>query len=125
MSDKQIFQVQAMIVDDIKVSPQGSIKFKIETQEGQTGDTISRFSTMRNKLGWFNFAVPMIQAEDLLKLPEIKTVEKGEQTPAQKLRAALFVLWQKAPEGFKTDEEHYKYYAERMRQWVLEKIPKE
>ena len=120
----EIFTIPAEMIK-AETKRNNSVKLIFESQENISAEALKRAFEWRNQVGHLVFAVRQLEPSDLLSLPEIKTVEKGEKSPGQKLRAALYVMWQHFPEDFKTDEEHYKYYMEKFRQHILDKLPKE
>jgi len=92
MTDKQIFQIPAVITGDRSIAS-GSRKFTIETQEALSAENLQRLISMENKVGWFTFMVKLIEATDVVDLPEIdKSKYPQSKTPGQRLRSALFRL---------------------------------
>jgi hypothetical protein len=119
-----IFQVPAEMIK-AETKRNKSIRLTFDSQENVSAEALKRVFEWRDQVGWLLFAVRQHEPQDLLTLPEIQTVEEDELKPSVKMRRALHVLWSKVPEGFKTDEDHYKYYMEKYRQHVLSKIPDE
>lgn len=92
MDDTQIFQLPGVILSD-KSMANGARRFTIETQEALSPDMLHRLITLENKIGWFTFMVKMIEAQDVIDLPEIdKSKYPQAKTPGQRLRGALFAL---------------------------------
>ena len=74
-----------------------------------------------DQLGWLVFATARIQPENLVNLPEIKPEFKNEKSPAQRLKAILFVYWNQ--NGSKGDfEDFYKDYIEKIIENIREKL---
>ena len=112
MSDVKIFSAPGYITG-IKTMAQ-HWRITIDTQENLPGEAIGMLASMQDSHGYFVFKMTPIEAEDLA-LPDIKPVEKGEKTPSQRLRAVLYLLWkQEGDKNFKTPDEHYKYWMEKL-----------
>lgn len=92
--DKQIFQIPATIISD-KSMANGCRRFVVETQEMIEAEKMQQLISMENKLGWFNFAVRIIEPKDLLDLPELEKTFDTKKSPAQRLRGVLYRLWEK------------------------------
>ena len=70
MDDKQIFQIPGVILSD-KSMANGARRFTVETQEALSANLIQRLISLENKIGWFTFMVKVIEAQDVIDLPEI------------------------------------------------------
>ena len=110
--DKMIFQVPGYLTGiQTKIS---SIKLTYEIDESViNADKMARFFELKGKPSWMTINSHIIESEDILNLPPIRPMENGEKTPSQRLRAVLAVLWKQSPDGFKSCDEHYKYYMEK------------
>ena len=93
----------------------GGLRLFVDTQE-LTSEDKAIVMGLHKKIGWFIFADQPIQQEDALNLPEIK-MERGEKTPSQRLRAVLYLLWDKK----KTTDSFDIYYREYINR-VIEKL---
>jgi hypothetical protein len=120
----EIFQIMAEMTKAVTMA-NGSVRLQFDSQENVSAEALKRVFEWRGKPGWLLFLQRQAEPGDVLTLPEISTVEEDELKPSVKMRRALHVLWTKRPEGFKTDEEHYKFYMEKYRQHVLAKIPED
>jgi hypothetical protein len=120
--DKQIFQITGCISGIKTMSNWWRISF--DTQEGMSGDAISRLTDLKDKISWLTVSHRIIEPDDIIDLPAIKSIEPDEKSPSQRLRAALFVMWKQHPEGFATDEDHYKYYLNKFIEHVKSKLDK-
>jgi len=89
----KIFQIPGVIISD-KSMANGARRFTVETQESITPELLQRLITMEGQLGWFSFAVRQIEAADLLNLPEPDRSKYDQgKTPAQRLRAVIYLLF--------------------------------
>jgi len=122
-NDKMLFQVPGML-SGIKTLSH-FWRFTFDTQENITSDAIARFNDLLEKPAWITVSAHVIQPPDIVDLPPVKTVEHEEKTPSQRLRNTLYVLYKQHNEGFKTDEEHYKYYIEKFIEHVKSKFDKD
>lgn len=125
MDDKKIiFQVPSEISKIITMSNR-CLRLNVDTEENLNDEQISRLFNLYEKRGWFSFNVSRIREEDLIDLPEIK-VEKGEKTPAKRLRDRMFVYY-KQNKNAKGDgfEDFYKTSLEKIGDNYLSKIERE
>jgi hypothetical protein len=96
--DEMLLQVPGEI-SKVETMRNGALKLRIDTQENVSPEVRAKIMMMVDKLGYFTFAARLIQPEDIADLPELKREEDGK-SPAQRLRATLFVLFnQEKPEG--------------------------
>jgi len=118
---KQIFQVPGYLTGiQSKVN---SWKLSFEIDDSQiNSESISKFTDLKGKQSWITVNSHIIEAEDIIDLPPIRPVEEGEKTPSQRLRSVLAVMWKQSPEGFKTCDEHYKYYIEKFINHIKDKL---
>jgi len=113
-----IFQVPASIT---KISTMAhSLRLVIDTQENLNDDSKARLFEQYNKLGWFTFSVHQIEAENLIDLPQLKSDAK--KTQSQRLRAIIFLLWQKDPHGYESFENYYNWYMDKLIDKLKEKL---
>lgn len=96
-----------------------SIRLFVDTQELDS-ETKNRVFEMYDKLGYFFFAEEQIRKIDTSKLPEI-TLDEGEKSPSQRLRAAIFVFHeqQKIKEPF---EVYYRRVMDKFIGQIKEKL---
>jgi hypothetical protein len=122
--NSKIFQIPAEMTKAMTMR-NDAVRLQFDSQENVSSEELRRVFDWRGKVGWLLFAVHLHQPEDLLSLPKIQAAEPDEKSPAQKLRAALYVLYKQQPDNFTSDEEHYRFYMEKFRQHVLAKLPKD
>ena len=92
MSDKMIFQVQAIIVSDSSMAT-GGRKFVLHTAENLDPAKVKKLIELENKPGWFTFNADMIDVADLTNLPKIDNTRYTEgKSPSQRLRAVMYLL---------------------------------
>lgn len=90
--EKQILKVPAEI-SRVQTMSDGGLRLFVDTQEVGPEDK-GLIMGLHKKLGWFLFAETQIAEEETLNLPEIK-LEQGQKTESQRMRAVLFLVWQK------------------------------
>ena len=117
---EQIFQIPATI-ENVRTMSKGVLRIQVDTQENLSPEEKSRCMDMHEKTGWFVFAERQIQPEDLIKLPELKPTDEIK-TPSQRLRAIIFVMWEQNNEGFKDSESHYRFWMNKISDWLKEKL---
>ena len=111
-----IFQVPSAI-HKIQTLVDGGVKLFVITQELSPDEMAILFS-LKNKIGWFLFKEQPIKEEDL-EVPEVD-IEVGEKTPSQRLRAILYVIWEKS-KPTSTFDEFYRQKMEMLINWLKEK----
>jgi len=117
---KIVFQVSGYLT---KIeSKTNSWKIVFETSENISGEKIATFSNLKNKPSWMTVNSHVIEAEDIIDLPPLRPIDKDQKTKSQRLRASLYRAWESNNEGFKTSEQHYDYYMDKMINWVKDKI---
>lgn len=115
MVDKKTTLKVPAEISRVQTMADGGLRLFVDTQEINPDDK-GLVMSLHKKIGWFLFAEQELKQEDTLDLPEIK-VEKGEKTPGQRLRAVLFLLWNKK----KTTESFDSYYRDYINR-VIEKL---
>ena len=90
-------------------------KLTFESQENVPPELISRITGSVGKTGWLCFLPEERQIDtlDVIGLPEI-SVEKGEKTPGQRMRAVIWRIWEK---GGKTGD-FITFYSSKMEQII-------
>lgn len=106
-------------ISRVQTMADGGLRLFVDTQELGPEDK-GLVMGLHKKLGWFLFAETGITQEDVIDLPDIK-VDKGEKTPAQRLRAVLYLLWKKQGEKGSSDD-FYRKYLEKVIQKLKEQL---
>ena len=119
----EVFQIPAEMVK-AETRRNDAVKFVFETQENITEEMLKRIFSWRNKIGWLVFAIQKIQPSDLLELPKVN-LAKEKQTPSQRLRSALYILYNQKNDGFENFDMFYEYHIEKFRQHILSKVSEE
>uniref|UniRef100_A0A6H1ZRT1 Uncharacterized protein n=1 Tax=viral metagenome TaxID=1070528 RepID=A0A6H1ZRT1_9ZZZZ len=88
-----MFQIPCQITK-ITTMRDRSIRLQIDTQEISTEEKALVFA-LHDKLGWMVFKETPIEQKDLLNLPDLPPIKKGdkEKTDSQRQRAVLYLLW--------------------------------
>lgn len=95
----------------IQTMADGGLRLFVDTQEISAEDKAAVME-LHKQIGWFLFSESQIKEEDVLNLPDIQ-LDKGEKSPSQRLRAVLYLLWEK--QGKKgSSEQFYRDYLERV-----------
>ena len=115
MNNDKIFQLPGVIISD-KSMANGARRFVVETQEAITPELLQRLITLEGSLGWFTFCSRQIEATDIANLPEPdKTKYDQGKTPAQRLRAVIYLVFkQKGGE----DKDYPAYYDKAMEVFI-------
>ncbi len=93
--EKTIFQIPAALTGYSGLA-RGTMKLIFHTQEGLTSESMKRMCELHEKTGWLSFNVERIEAENIVNLPKIdKDKYDGGKTPGERLRATIWVLWDK------------------------------
>lgn len=117
--DRQVIQLPVVLVN-VSDKKDRSCVLRYETRE-LTNNEFAILRDRRDMEGWLAFAPNEVQPEEI---PE-EDAEVGSETPSQKLRKAIYVLWkQRAEKGETTlnKDEYYKTYMEKIRQNILDKL---
>jgi hypothetical protein len=116
--DKQIFQIPAIMTKVNSMAHWWRIQF--DTQENIPSEKMAVVLDWMNKLGWLTFSIRLIDAQDILDLPEIKTDDT--KTPGQRLRAVLYRGWERNKEGHDTFTTYYESKMEKLINYYKEKL---
>jgi len=95
------------------------LRLQVDTQELNHEDEAELMS-LRHGTGIFVFSASEIKEEDMLDLPKVKTRGEGK-TKAQRLRAVLYLLWQRT-DMKETSDEFYDKYMEKLIEKIKEKL---
>jgi hypothetical protein len=116
-----IFQIPA-VLNKYESKANGSVKFIFTTTEKLPGQMLTTIMEFLDNCGWLNFAVRKIEAQDIVKLPEIDPVMFDEKkSPSERLRNTIFCYFcqkkgvdknGKKPPKF--DSEFREYYLKAM-----------
>ena len=81
-------------IEKITTMSNRTLRLQVDTQENLTDEQVMKVMANHDKLGYFCFLVGenKIEPEMVADLPELPT-EKGQKTPAERLRAILWVYW--------------------------------
>jgi len=93
MAKEELLQLPATI-EKVETMSNRSLRLKVDTQENLNDEQRARIMQMADKLGYFLFAVQKVKPEDMVDLPEIKSL-KGEKSPSKKLHDRMFVYFKK------------------------------
>ena len=85
----------------------GVIRLFVESQENIPEETRSRVLANIDKLGYFCFLPELspIRPEDIVDLPKLEVRPEDYKSPAQRMRAVLYRLWEQG--GHKTEFEDF------------------
>lgn len=104
-------QVPATL-EGVSTLKDGGVSVRLHTQELST-DEKTTVLNQQGKFGWFLFAEQEFDESEL----ELENIRKdvGGKTPAQRLRAVLYISYQQSGYIEKTFEQ---YYAEKMERFI-------
>jgi hypothetical protein len=95
------------VISKVSTMSDGSLRLQIDTQE-LAGVDKGELMELHNKMGWMVFSETGIKEEDIPS----DLIEEGQKTPSQRLRAVLYVLWEKKQVG--TFEDFYRKTLEKL-----------
>lgn len=93
MEEKQLYQVPA-IVTKVTTMSDGGLRLQVDTNELAEEEKTLVFS-LHQKFGYFIFKNADIEQEDILNVPEFVKEFKEDKSPSQRLRAVLFIMYEK------------------------------
>jgi len=114
-----MFQTQS-VVDKVQTMVDGGVKLTLVTQELSPHEMTELFA-LKGKLGWMLFKSAVIKETEVPEEPaqEFKT----DKTPSQRLRAALYVYWDKSTNKSKPFDALYKEWMEKKISEIKEYLP--
>ncbi len=101
------------LITSLSTKVDGSIKIALETQEMSAENSTTLFE-LRGKNAWVLIAPSEIKDEDVRLPNERPDPAVGSKTPAQRMRAVLYRIWEQSKGG--TDFESF--YRVRMEQMI-------
>ena len=113
------FQV-ASTIESISTRSDNTIKVVVGTQELNPEQATILFG-LKGKLGYFLFAENGLTEQDVPDEPAKEF--KSDKTPSQRLRAALYVYWEKNTNHKKQFDEFYKEWMEKKISEIKEYLP--
>lgn len=122
MNEELILQIPVELTGSATKSVTKTTKLTFETQEAVNPELIARITSKMGRVGWLSFLVgeKQIDTLDVVGLPDIK-VERGDKTKGQRLRGALWKLWE-AQGKVGSSEDHYNIHLEKFIDHVKAKI---
>lgn len=107
------------VVTKITTMADRSIRLLVDTQE-LTPEAKASVFELHEKYGYFSFVEQPL--EELPEVPEYNPIEKNDKTPSERLRAVLYVLWEK--QGSRGDSDaFYRQHMEKFINMVKERLP--
>jgi len=89
----------------------GSVKLTFDTKEGVNGDVLSYLIQNQEKPGWLSFMARQVEIDDIKDLP---MPEVEGKKPSQRLRAVMYVYWEKYEKHNTTFDAFYTSMMERI-----------
>lgn len=92
----------------------GTLKLSFETGE-LSPEQMANVHYSLNKVGYLAFAPDALASHEIEEIDKLK-VEYSDtnKTPSQRLKAVLYLIWKKYPEGFASSEVHYLHHMEKL-----------
>ena len=111
-------------VANISTKVDKTIKIVIETQEISPDMMAALYSLHKGGTCIAAFKQSEFTEEEskALEVIELNSEELGTKTPSQRLRGALYRLWQQHPEGHESFPLYYEYRMSKFTEWVKSKI---
>jgi len=101
-------------LDGMRTLKDKTLKITFETQELNPQQLLEVMENL-NAFGYLAFKVEPFKQDEKTLLEDLKSdIEFGGKTTSQRLKAVLFRLWQKEPEGFDTSVKHYEHHMEKV-----------
>lgn len=114
--------LQAMgVISKVTTLVDGGVKVVVDTGE-MAPQQMTHLFALKGKSGWFVFKEDQVRLEDV---PEIDTdLDEVGKTPAQRLRAVLYVLWEQQADkkAYPEFEVYYRSKLERIIDGLKEKL---
>jgi len=106
----------------------GGLKFEFITMENVSPEDLTKIMQFKDKLGYLSYNVNIIEAEDILKLKDLKvdkTKYVNAKTDSQRLRAVLYLLYTHDggnPDDKEAIELHYHEHMEKLINFIKDKL---
>jgi len=97
----------------IRTLVDGSVSVQLVTPE-ISGTKVGELADLRKKIAFVYISPKQIESNEIKMVNALDPELKGK-TPGQRLRAALYVAWQRSSEGYKDSES---YYAAKMETFI-------
>lgn len=107
------------LIEKIATLKDGSVRLVVDTRELQS-EEMAKLFTLRKAEGWLLFAPTAIKAEDL-DLPAIPRDPARNKSQAQRMKAVIYRLWEKAG-SIGNFEMFYTSYTEKIINQIKEKL---
>lgn len=111
-------------IEGISTRKDKTLKIVISTQELSTESTSELIGQWSSGYGVMSFKKEAFTFDDeeVLKSIKLDAEELGNKTPSQRLRAAMFVLFDKNPEGYRDFNTFYGATMEKLIDMVKKRI---
>lgn len=101
------FQIQGSISKITSMS-RGTMRLQFDSMENISGDAMQRLFGLIDKPGWMTVNVHQIEAEDIVDLPPVRSVDR-KMSPSEELRNVLWHIWKQDDGGYKDFDNYYLY----------------
>ena len=116
----EVLQLESYI-QSVRTLLDSGLKLTIITPELSAEDATKLFA-LKGKQGWMLFKETAFSESDIINLPtEIKEF-KGDKTPAQKMRAIIYKIWETNTDRKKPFPDYYNSYMFKLNEALKEKI---
>lgn len=103
-----MFQVPSTIAN-LRTLADNTLRIQVDCQE-LPPEQMTEVFRLKGRLGWFVFSENVLNQSDI---PEESAPEfKGDKSPSQRLRAALYVYWEKCTGKQQTFKAFYESWVE-------------
>ena len=106
-------------ISKVSTMSDGGLRLQVDTQE-LTAQDKAELMSLHNQIGWFVFSPNSIQVEDI----PTEAVETDQKTPSQRLRAVLYILWEKQ-DTLKTLKDDFEAYYRKTLEKLIEHYNKQ
>lgn len=102
--------------------PDKGLRLTFETRE-MTPEMSANIQISFQKAGFLAFAPDPFATQEMEEIDKLKVdFDDMQKSPGQRLRAVLFLLWKQTPEGYKSSNDHYIYFMEKIIEFYKGKL---
>ena len=114
-----MFQV-ASYISKITTMGNQSLRLQLDLDKELNPEDATKVFAQYNKLGWFIFKEAEILEEDLVDVPAYVKEFKDDKSPSQRLRAVIYLNWEKLMEHKKIDADYKftRFYDDKMEEII-------
>lgn len=102
------------VLDSYRSMKDRTLKLTFETNE-PSPEQMAMIQKVAHNAGYLAFNEDMFTSDQIKQLGDIKVdYDDTSKTPSKRLRAVLYLLWQKNSQDFDTAQRYYDHYMEKI-----------